>query len=372
MARLELDRVVKRYDTQTVAVRGVSLDVADGEFMVFLGPSGCGKSTTLRMIAGLESVSEGSIRVGDRVVNDVPPKDRNIAMVFQNYALFPHMTVFENLAFGLRMRKAPKSEIQKRVGEAARTLGIDGLMERRPGALSGGERQRVALGRALVREPSVFLFDEPLSNLDAKLRGQMRYELTKLQRDLRATVVYVTHDQVEAMTMGDRIAIMNQGIIEQVAAPSVLYRNPATKFVAEFVGIPPMNFWAGRFVHDGQAISFELRGVGQGQRFPLPTIWDPRVSESAREVTLGLRPEHIQLRVSPPDSGSTWSVVEIEFVEHRGADSYARFTLHGVSTLARLTPGNAVERGDSCEVALELEHACFFDEATGNALLRND
>src|SRR5512136_1974097 len=241
MANVALRKVVKKYD-RTEAVRGIDLDIADKEFIVLVGPSGCGKSTTLRMIAGLEEVSGGEIFIGGDLVNDVPPKDRDIAMVFQNYALYPHMTVFENMSFGLRLKKFPKAEIKQRVERAARILDITELLERKPKQLSGGQRQRVAMGRAIVRDPKVFLFDEPLSNLDAKLRVQMRTDIKRVHQKVRTITVYVTHDQVEAMTLADRVVVMNAGIIEQVGAPNDLYHSPATKFVAGFIGSPAMNF----------------------------------------------------------------------------------------------------------------------------------
>src|SRR6202042_2370846 len=251
MAEVSVRKVVKIYDGGVQAVKGIDLEIADQEFVVLVGPSGCGKSTTLRMIAGLEEISEGEIWIGGGVVNDVPPRDRDIAMVFQNYALYPHMSVFDNMAFGLKLRKFPKDEIKRRVDEAARILDIAMLLERKPRALSGGQRQRVAMGRAIVRNPKVFLFDEPLSNLDAKLRVQMRTEIKKVHQTVRTTTVYVTHDQVEAMTLADRVVVMNHGVIEQVGSPQELYHNPTTRFVAGFIGSPAMNFLPVRVVDDG-------------------------------------------------------------------------------------------------------------------------
>src|SRR5678815_4117125 len=250
MADVSLRKVVKRYD-EVEAVRGIDLDIADHEFVVLVGPSGCGKSTTLRMIAGLEDISDGDIMIGGDVVNDVPPKDRDIAMVFQNYALYPHMTVAENMSFGLRLKRYPKAEIKSRVDEAARMLDISELVDRKPKQLSGGQRQRVAMGRAIVRNPKVFLFDEPLSNLDAKLRVQMRIEIKRLHNRLKATSIFVTHDQVEAMTLADTVVVMNQGRIEQVGVPTEVYRRPATQFVATFIGSPAMNLMPGRVVGPG-------------------------------------------------------------------------------------------------------------------------
>src|SRR5215469_9587379 len=261
MAEVSLRNVVKRFD-DTEVVRNISLDIPDNEFVVLVGPSGCGKSTTLRMIAGLEEISAGDIYIGGEVVNDLPPKDRDIAMVFQNYALYPHMSVFDNMAFGLKLRKFPREEIRKRVDEAARILDIQPLLERKPKALSGGQRQRVAMGRAIVRNPKVFLFDEPLSNLDAKLRVQMRTEIKKVHQTVRTTTVYVTHDQVEAMTLADRVVVMNHGVIEQVGPPQELYHNPATRFVAGFIGSPAMNFLTAR-IQDGANGGLAVRVTDQ-------------------------------------------------------------------------------------------------------------
>src|SRR5690349_17539369 len=266
MAEVSLRKVQKKYD-EVPAVRGIDLDIADHEFVVLVGPSGCGKSTTLRMIAGLEDITDGEIRIGGDVVNDVPPKDRDIAMVFQNYALYPHMTVHENMSFGLRLKRYPKAEIKRRVDEAARILDITELLDRKPKALSGGQRQRVAMGRAIVRNPKVFLFDEPLSNLDAKLRVQMRTEIKKVHQKVRTTTVYVTHDQVEAMTLADRVVVMNQGRIEQVGAPNDLYHSPRTQFVAGFIGSPAMNFLPCRLVQNGSGLTVRL---ADWLSFPIP------------------------------------------------------------------------------------------------------
>src|ERR1700757_360487 len=267
MAQVALRNIVKTFD-RTPAVQGIDLDIADREFIVLVGPSGCGKSTTLRMIAGLEEATSGEIYIGDQLVNDVPPKDRDIAMVFQNYALYPHMTVFENMSFGLRLKKFPKLEIRERVQNAARILDITDLLDRRPKQLSGGQRQRVAMGRAIVRDPKVFLFDEPLSNLDAKLRVQMRTEIKRVHQMVKTTTVYVTHDQVEAMTLADRVVVMNSGIIEQIATPQELYHNPKTRFVAGFIGSPGMNF-------------IRCRPRGKGGRLPRPPPHPPRRAEPA-------------------------------------------------------------------------------------------
>src|SRR5579883_1431581 len=289
MASVTLDHVVKRFG-EVVAVHDVSIEVQDKEFLVLVGPSGCGKSTILRMIAGLEELTDGSIYIGDRLVNDVPPKDRDIAMVFQNYALYPHMSVYDNMAFALKLRHAPKQEIQRRVQEAAGILGIENLLQRKPKQLSGGQRQRVALGRAIVREPRVFLMDEPLSNLDAKLRVQTRAELIKLHRRLQTSVVYVTHDQVEAMTMGSRIAILRDGVLQQLASPAEVYAHPANMFVAGFIGSPAMNFFRGELT----AADGDLRVQTSGLDLKLPIEIAARAQSLAnRKVVLGVRPEDI-------------------------------------------------------------------------------
>src|SRR6201995_3477011 len=291
MAEVSLRNVVKRFDDVDV-VRNISLDIPDNGFVVLVGPSGCGKSTTLRMIAGLEEITAGDIYIGGEVVNDLPTKDRDIAMVFQNYALYPHMSVFENMAFGLKLRKFPKDEIKRRVENAARILDIGMLLDRKPKALSGGQRQRVAMGRAIVRDPQVFLFDEPLSNLDAKLRVQMRTEIKKVHQTVRTTTVYVTHDQVEAMTLADRVVVMNHGVIEQVGSPQELYHNPATRFVAGFIGSPAMNFLPVR-VEDGAGGGLAVR-VSDQIKLPIPPARNDRYGKyKGRDMVLGLRPEHL-------------------------------------------------------------------------------
>jgi multiple sugar transport system ATP-binding protein len=290
MAGVALENVTKVFPGGTVAVQDFSLNIENQEFIVLVGPSGCGKSTTLRMVAGLEEATSGTIRIGDRVVNDVPPKDRDIAMVFQNYALYPHMTVYKNMAFGLKLRRFPKAEIDARVKEAARILGIEELLERKPKALSGGQRQRVAVGRAIVRQPQAFLFDEPLSNLDAKLRVEMRAELKRLHHRLQTTVIYVTHDQAEAMTLGDRVVVMNEGRIQQVAPPLTVYDYPTNRFVAGFLGTPSMNFLKGRLAAEGGGVIFQVDSV----RIRLPDRVAARVQgHVGRNATLGVRPEDI-------------------------------------------------------------------------------
>src|SRR2546429_522550 len=311
MAKVTVNHVYKIYPAEkgssVAAVDDVNLEIADREFVVLVGPSGCGKSTTLRMIAGLEEISRGDIYIGERRVNDVAPKDRDIAMVFQNYALYPHMSVFDNMAFGLKLRKYGKAEIKKRVSDAASILGIEELLNRKPKALSGGQRQRVAVGRAIVRQPKVFLFDEPLSNLDAKMRVQMRTEITKLHLRLQATMVYVTHDQIEAMTMGDRIVIMNGGRIMQVGTAMDVYDRPASRFVAGFIGTPPMNFFEGEVQAEGLALA-------GGVKLPLVRAG----LESGRKIVLGIRPEHILLRNGREKMAPVPSVIEVvEPLGHR-------------------------------------------------------
>src|SRR6266481_5771778 len=290
MAQVTLHNLVKKFSEEVVAVNSVNLDIQDKEFVVLVGPSGCGKTTTLRMVAGLEDISAGEIYIGDRLVNDVPPKDRNIAMVFQNYALYPHMTVYKNMAFSLKLRRTPKDEIARRVKTAADILGIGDLLERKPGQLSGGQRQRVAIGRAIVRQPQVFLFDEPLSNLDAKLRAEMRIELKELHRRLDATIVYVTHDQVEAMTLATRIAVMNRGVIEQIGAPQEVYDRPATIFVAGFTGAPPMNLVPGRIVASAGAVAFRADGAESDIALAALRLGTLRAGQ---RVIFGIRPEDI-------------------------------------------------------------------------------
>src|SRR5271155_3034874 len=336
MAQVALRNIVKTFD-RTPAVQGIDLDISDREFIVLVGPSGCGKSTTLRMIAGLEEATSGEIYIGDQLVNDVPPKDRDIAMVFQNYALYPHMTVFENKSFGLRLKKFPKPEIRERVQTAARILDITDLLDRRPKQLSGGQRQRVAMGRAIVRNPKVFLFDEPLSNLDAKLRVQMRTEIKKVHQTVRTTTVYVTHDQVEAMTLADRVVVMNHGVIEQVGSPQELYHNPATRFVAGFIGSPAMNFLNCR-VTDGVGGGLAVR-VTDSITLPLPAARAERYGKfKDREMVLGLRPEHL---FEFHESGRVgWARLDapVDVVEPMGMETMVHFFLDGTPVCARVDP----------------------------------
>ncbi len=365
MAAIELRGVNKIHPNGFHAVKDVSLHIGDGEFMVLVGPSGCAKSTTLNMIAGLEEITSGQVLIDGRVVNDLPAKDRDVAMVFQSYALYPHMSVFDNMAFGLKLRRTPKKEIRKKVHEAAELLGISELLTRRPKALSGGQRQRVALGRAIVRDPKVFLFDEPLSNLDAKLRAQMRVELAKLHSKLKATVVYVTHDQVEAMSMGSRICVMNQGRIEQVDAPVKIYNHPGSIFTATFIGSPTMNLAEVMIRRRSQGAAAVLP---EGRILPLPHLdSDKAAALDGRSVTLGLRPEHI--RVGDPEAGSDGTVsARAELVERIGSEAYVYFLLDGRQFIAAAPAEADIGKGRRLAFTFVGEKAHFFDPQTGLAL----
>ncbi len=363
MADVVLKKVEKQFDKNTV-VRDVNLQIKDREFVVLVGPSGCGKSTTLRMIAGLEEVTSGEIHIDGKRVNDVPPKDRDIAMVFQNYALYPHMTVYENMAFGLKLRKYPRSEIEARVNETAGILGIGHLLSRKPKALSGGERQRVAVGRAIVRKPKVFLFDEPLSNLDAKLRVQMRTEISKLHNRLEATIVYVTHDQVEAMTMGDRIAVMKDGEVQQVAAPLELYEKPVNRFVAGFIGSPGMNFLEGRVVYHNGHAEFDEGSL----RLPIPDgMRDALAPWRDREVTFGIRPEDI----TSTDTNKDWKEARqiratVEVVEPMGSETFLYMTTGRYPFIARVDAFVNPDINTEMPLLVNMARAHFFsrdDEA---------
>jgi multiple sugar transport system ATP-binding protein len=361
MAQVVLKHLDKKYPNGFHAVRDLNLDIADGEFVVLVGPSGCGKSTTLRMVAGLEEATGGEIYIGDRLVNDVAPGDRDIAMVFQNYALYPHMSVHQNMAFGLKMRRMPKKEIEKRVREAAEILSIESMLDRRPRELSGGQRQRVALGRAIVREPKVFLFDEPLSNLDAKLRVQMRAEIARLHSRLKTTIIYVTHDQVEAMTLGDRIVLMDHGVVQQVDAPMEIYRRPANRFVASFIGSPAMNFIAGD-VQDGV---FRFAGdAANGSA--LTTYGEFKIAPSIPEgaAVLGVRPEDLL----PRDDGPRLGTVTLDVVEHMGHETIAHFALAGREHMARLAADANVQTGDQLTLSIRPEAYHLFSADDGRRL----
>jgi multiple sugar transport system ATP-binding protein len=366
MAQVSLRKVVKRFD-DTEAVRGIDLDIADKEFVVLVGPSGCGKSTTLRMIAGLEEISAGEIAVDGEVVNDVPPKDRDMAMVFQNYALYPHMTVYENMSFGLRLKRYPKDEIARRVQEAARILDITELLERKPRQLSGGQRQRVAMGRAIVRNPKVFLFDEPLSNLDAKLRVQMRTEIKRVHQKVRTTTVYVTHDQVEAMTLADRVVVMNHGRIEQIGTPNELYHKPATRFVASFIGSPAMNFVPCRFEDVAGKVHVRLT---DRLSFPLPPSRAARYQGVARtdKLLLGIRPEHITEARPHPEPGIEPFDAVLDVTEPMGMETLVYFTLEGAQICGRVNPNAGAHDGAPLRLAVDLNNMHLLNEVTGAVL----
>ena len=365
MANLSLKNIYKRYAGGVTAVTDFCLDIADKEFIILVGPSGCGKSTTLRMIAGLEEISEGELYIGDTLVNDVAPKDRDIAMVFQNYALYPHMTVFDNMAFGLKLRKTPKDEIKRRVEEAATVLDITHLLDRKPKALSGGQRQRVALGRAIVREPKVFLLDEPLSNLDAKLRAQMRTELAKLHLRLGTTFIYVTHDQVEAMTMGDRIVVMKDGFVQQVDSPQNLYSKPCNIFVAGFMGSPQMNFLDAKIVEEGGNIVAKF-GVSSEFSVILPDAKaEAAKAYVGKEVALGIRPENIhdeEMFLSVATTGLAEATVEVS--EMMGAETYLYLNCAGQSIIARVAPRTNVKSGEKIKIAVDPLKVHLFDKET--------
>ena len=364
MATVTFDHVSKKYG-DVIAVNDLNLEIGDGEFMVLVGPSGCGKTTSLRMIAGLEEITSGTLRIGDRVVNDVPPKDRDIAMVFQSYALYPHMSVRENLAFGLKLRKVPKPEIERRVREAAETIQLQKLLDRKPKELSGGQRQRVALGRAIVREPAVFLMDEPLSNLDAKLRVQTRAEIARLHQRLKTTMVYVTHDQVEAMTMGTRIAVMNDGLLQQVGTPQQLYDHPINRFVAGFIGSPSMNFvevtMSGK---DGSSLEAE----GGLVKIPLPPRFREAVGPTTgRKLIAGFRPEHLE--IGEADSKSAALRATADVVEYLGNEELIHVRgAGGRDLVAIVSSEHKVKPGDVIDFRIPLEKLHLFDADSGLTL----
>ena len=380
MASLSLRGIYKRYPGGVTAVTDFTMNIKDKEFIILVGPSGCGKSTTLRMIAGLEEISEGELFIGDRLVNDVAPKDRDIAMVFQSYALYPHMTVFENMAFGLKLRKVPKDEIKRLVEEAAKSLDISHLLDRKPKALSGGQRQRVALGRAIVRDPQVFLLDEPLSNLDAKLRAQMRTELSKLHKRLGTTFIYVTHDQIEAMTMGDRIVVMKDGLIQQIDSPINLYENPVNKFVAGFMSTPQMNFIDAKLIMQNGKYTVEFGSEdtksSRGRKFYIELPNSKTADCDAlqyyvdKEVTLGIRPESIhdeEMFISAATTGIIEATVDV--TEMMGAESYLYLTCEGIPLTARVSPRCTARPQDVVKLAMDPNKIHLFDVNDEHAIL---
>jgi multiple sugar transport system ATP-binding protein len=399
MAEISFDQVTKVYPDGTEAVSAVDLEIEDGHLMVLVGPSGCGKTTLLRMVAGLEEITEGEIRIGDRVINDVEPKNRDLAMVFQNYALYPHMTCYDNIAFGLKLRRMPKRDIDQRVRDTARALGLEDQLKKKPRALSGGQRQRVAMGRAIVREPKAFLMDEPLSNLDAKLRVEMRTEISRIQQDLETTMIYVTHDQTEAMTMGDRVAVLRRGLLQQVAEPQALYDNPENLFVAGFIGSPAMNMVEASLVGDDGKLRVEFGGL----RLDLleATLADRPGLRGyvGRKVAIGVRPEDIEdPEYLPPGAPDTRIPVMVEVREAMGPEIFAHFTLDAPPVLtedtrdlaadkgldsedvegqaesgsakfvARLNPRTSAVRGRAMELVIDVRRLHFFDLETGRAI----
>ena len=369
MAGVKLVNVFKTYPGGVTAVSDFNINIEDKEFIILVGPSGCGKTTTLRMIAGLEEITEGELYIGDKLMNDVAPKDRDIAMVFENYALYPHMTVFDNMAFGLKLRKTPKDEIKRRVHEAARILDIEHLLDRKPKALSGGQRQRVALGRAIVREPKVFLMDEPLSNLDAKLRVQMRTELSKLHQKLQTTFIYVTHDQTEAMTMGTRIVVMKDGFIQQIDTPQGLYDNPVNMFVAGFIGSPQMNFANVTVIKEDEKLYLKLGD----DKLEVPADKAKVIEKSGyigKEVVFGIRPENTH---DEPQNLEKWAnatvTAKVEVTEMLGSETYLYMVINGVNFTARVHPKTTTRPGDTIKVAFDMNAMHLFDKETEKAIV---
>ena len=376
MASLSLRNIYKKYPGGVIAASDINLEIRDKEFIVLVGPSGCGKSTTLRMVAGLEEITEGELYIGDRLVNDIAPKDRDIAMVFQNYALYPHMTVYENMAFGLKLRRMPKNEISRRVEEAAKILDLTHLLDRKPKAMSGGQRQRVALGRAIVRDPKVFLLDEPLSNLDAKLRAQMRTEISKLHKRLGTTFIYVTHDQTEAMTMGDRIVVMRDGFIQQVDTPSALYERPANKFVAGFLGSPQMNFVEALLVQEEDG-HFELEfgskeSTGKRYRIAIPEAKAKDVLKEyvGKGVIMGIRPESIHDEEMYISNATTGIIdCNVELTEMMGAETFLYLNCEGIPLTARVSPRTTTKMNDVIKVAIDPNRIHIFDKETEKTVI---
>lgn len=367
MATVVLKKVSKIYSNNVHAVKGINLEIADKEFMVLVGPSGCGKSTTLRMVAGLEEVSLGEVYIDNQVVNDVPAKNRDIAMVFQNYALYPHMSVYENLAFALKLRKYPKKEIERRVVEAAEILGLEKKLKRKPKELSGGERQRVAVGRAIVRKPKVFLFDEPLSNLDAKLRVQMRKEIHKLHNRLQCTMIYVTHDQVEALTLGDRIVVMKDGDVLQVADPVNLYVKPSNRFVAGFIGSPPMNFLNGKILKQEDDYFFQDKAV---KLRLLPQVYKKISAYEDKEIILGIRPEDIYDKIFAQDARPEFTITAtVDVVEPMGSEIYLYLNAGKNSFVARVSNQDTATVNQDVQVVFDMSKAHFFDPETELSIL---
>jgi multiple sugar transport system ATP-binding protein len=399
MAEILMDHVSKIYPGGANAVSDLNLDIGDGEFIVLVGPSGCGKTTALRMVAGLESISDGTISIGERVVNTVPPKERDIAMVFQNYALYPHMSVFDNMAFGLKLRKLSKEEIDRRVREAAKILGLDEFLERKPKALSGGQRQRVAMGRAIVREPKAFLMDEPLSNLDAKLRVQMRSEIARIQHDLRVTTIYVTHDQVEAMTMGDRVAVIRKGVLQQVDSPQFLYDHPNNLFVAGFIGSPAMNIVEATLARSNGSATVEFGGYRLAVPDEVLSVRPDLKSYEGKSVIVGVRPEDIEDASLVSDAPADHRVRSGVFLrEALGADVLVHFMIKAPAVvtedtkelasdvgheasgaiagesefLARLNPRTDATEGEAIELVVDVNRLHFFDPETGAGIYGGD
>ena len=371
MSSVQLKNVVKKYSNGFVAVKDFNLEIEDKEFIIFVGPSGCGKSTTLRMVAGLEDISSGDLLIDGKRMNDVEPKDRDIAMVFQNYALYPHMTVYDNMAFGLKLRKVSKDEIDKKVHEAARILDLEHLLDRKPKALSGGQRQRVAMGRAIVRSPKVFLMDEPLSNLDAKLRTEMRAQISKLHKDLGATFIYVTHDQTEAMTMGDRIVVMKDGVVQQINKPKVLYDNPVNKFVASFIGSPQMNFMDAEILKEGDDIVANISG--KDVKFVIPKGKAAFLEEKGyvgKTIIVGIRPEDIHKeKVFLDLSENNQFKADVVIRELMGAEIYAYINFQGSELIAKFDGRSDIMPGQTLDLALDMNRMHFFDKETEENIL---